>query len=133
MSGTHLHGSSLNPIYYNLNFSSQIGPAASIGGLGRRTMWEALEISSELQTKYVDLGEFAKYSCFDVNKLFPIPLRGEVNSDDEVAIMISNDGVMKLKKNVDLDELDSRELKRIKIIKKRRKFQNSLLCTNNLI
>lgn len=114
--------------------AGQVGPAASSGGQGRRTMREALEIASELQGKYVELGEFIKNSCFDVNKAFPLPGRVDANnSDDEAAITISVDGIPKIKKDIDLDDLEPKELKRIKIIKKRRKFQNSLLCATNLV
>ena len=75
-----------------------------------------------------------KYSCYDINKAFPLPGLIDVNnSDEETGITVSVDGIPKLKKNVDLDDLEPKEIKRIKIIKKRRKFQNSLLCTTNLI
>ena len=80
------------------------------------------------------MGEFIKYSCYDVNKAFPLPAKIDANnSDDETGITVSADGIPKLKKDVDLDDLEPKEIRKIKIIKKRRKFQNSLLCASNLI
>ena len=78
--------------------------------------------------------EFVKYSCMDVDKIFPLPLRREIPSDEEEPpFTISQNGSIKLNKDIDFDELDPRDLKRIKILKKRRKLQNSLLYEQNLI
>lgn len=111
-----LHGPTVTSMSITQNPNFQVGPANSGGGIGRRTMREALEVIYDLQAKYIDLHDYRKHSCIDINKCLPLK---ETNSEDEGG---SPDVVKsalngKLKKEVDLDELDSKELKRIKTLK----------------
>ena len=43
-------------------------------------MRDALEIVHELQGRYVELTEFVKHSCIDINKAYPLK---DLSSDDE--------------------------------------------------
>ena len=96
----------------------QVGPANSGGGLGRRTMREALEIVQDLQVKYIELNDYVKQNCIDLNKALPIK---DINSDDE-GLSPEKDKLTKIKKETELDDIDAKELKKIKILKKRRKI-----------
>ena len=91
-------------------------------------MREALEIVYDLQAKYIDLNDYKKHSCIDINKCLPLK---DPNSDDEGCSPDVSKSGLKLKKEIDLDELDAKELKRIKTLKKRRKLQHSFLCASN--
>lgn len=94
-------------------------------------MREALEIIADLQAKYIDLNDYKKHACLDLNKCLPLK---DPNSDDEGGSPDVSKSALKAKLNreVDLDELDAKELKRIKTLKKRRKLQHSFLFAGNL-
>ena len=67
----------------------------------------------------------------DRNKYLPLK---DPNSDDEGGTPDLSRSALKAKLNreVDPDELDAKELKRIKTLKKRRKLQHSFLYAGNL-
>ena len=44
-------------------------------------MRESLELIQELQGRYIELPEFAKHSCIDIKKAYPLK---DLNSDDEL-------------------------------------------------
>lgn len=80
-------------------------------------MREALEIVQDLQVKYIELNEYVKHNCIDINKAYPLK---DFNSDDE-GYSPEKEKITKLKKDAD-EEIDAKELKRIKLLKKRRKI-----------
>ena len=125
---THSYGMNSTMLNLSQNPNLQVGPANSGGGLGRRTMREALEIVQDLQVKYIELNDYVKQNCIDLNKALPIK---DINSDDE-GLSPEKDKLTKIKKETELDDIDAKELKKIKILKKRRKIQNSMLYAGNL-
>lgn len=106
-----------------------MGPANTSGGLGRRTMREALEIVQDLQIKYIELNDYVKHNCIDINKAYPVK---DIQSDDEVHSPEKEKMIKLSKKDPDADEIDTKEVKRIKTLKKRRKIQNSFQFAPNL-
>ena len=96
-----------------------MGPANTSGGLGRRTMREALEIVQDLQIKYIELNDYVKNNCIDINKAYPVK---DIQSEDEVHSPEKEKMIKLSKKDPDADEIDTKEVKRIKTLKKRRKI-----------
>lgn len=50
--------------------------------MGWRTMREALEVVLDLQAKYVDLNEFKRISCQDVNKVIPLKKLDDIDREN---------------------------------------------------
>lgn len=136
VSTNYLHGPHVTQMTLQQNPNLQVGPANNAGGMGRRTMREALEVLHELTAKYIDLSDYRKNSCLDINKCLPMKESHIDDDDDANATDITKstlgNQIAKIKRDADQDELDPKELKRIKTLKKRRKLQHSFMCAANL-
>jgi hypothetical protein len=99
-------------------------------------MREALEVLNDLTAKYVDLNEYRKGSCIDIQKCLPIKDSPEDDDDANATdVTKSTIGIQiaKIRKDAaDQDEMDPKELKRIKTLKKRRKLMHSFFNAANL-
>ena len=92
-------------------------------------MREALEVINDLQAKYIDLSEYKRVSCVEIPKASVKDSSEDVGLDES-----SNAYDFKIKKlcSKDIEEMDSKELKRYKLNKKKRKLMNSFLFAENL-
>ena len=133
VSTNYLHGPHVTQMNLTQNPGLQVGPANSGGGMGRRTMREALEVVHDLTAKYIDLNDYRKAACVDIKSIKDthVDEEDDANATDVTKSTLGVQ-IAKLRKDVDPDELDPKELKRIKMLKKRRKLQHSFLYAGNL-
>ena len=92
-------------------------------------MREALEVINDLQAKYIDLSEYKRVSCVEITKASVKDSSEDVGLDDSSNVY---DFQIKKLSSKDIEDMDSKELKRYKLNKKKRKLMNSFLFADNL-
>jgi hypothetical protein len=82
-----------------------------------KKMKEQLNVSIELTQKYIDLDEYKKYFCIELDSMFPEPH----------CLIIDEDS-----KTLNGEEENQEKVKMFKSRKKRR-YYNSFFCADNLV